>query len=84
MLFWIGELLVRLIQLFTLVVVIDVVLSYFMSPYEPIRQALDRLVNPLLDPIRRIVPPLGGLDFSPFVLIVLLQVLAMVVQALFS
>ena len=84
MLFWIGQMLVRLIQLYTLIVVIDVVLSYFMSPYESIRQFFDRLVNPLLVPLRRIIPPISGLDFSPFVLIILLQLLAMLIQSLFS
>lgn len=84
MLFWIGQMLVRLIQLYTLIVVIDVVLSYFMSPYESIRQFFDRLVNPLLIPLRRIIPPISGLDFSPFVLIILLQLLAMLIQSLFS
>jgi YggT family protein len=84
MIVWIGQLLVRLIQLASLIVVVDVVLSYFMSPYEPIRRTLDRFINPLLNPLRRIIPPLGGLDFSPFVLIILLQILAMIVQSLFS
>jgi YggT family protein len=84
MLFWIGQLLVRLIQLYMLIVVIDVVLSYFMSPYERVRQMLDRLVNPLLNPLRRIIPPISGLDFSPFVLIILLQLLAMLIQRLVS
>ena len=84
MLFWIGQMLVRLIQLYTLIVVIDVVLSYFMSPYESVRQFFDRLVNPLLTPLRRIIPPISGLDFSPFVLIILLQLLAMLIQSLFS
>lgn len=84
MLSWIGQLLVGLIQLFTLVVLIDVVLSYFMSPYEPLRQALDRVVAPLLNPLRRVLPPISGLDFSPFVLIILLQLLAMLVQSMFK
>jgi YggT family protein len=37
---------------------------------------VDRLVRPLLDPIRRVVPPLGMFDFSPLILIVLVQVLS--------
>ena len=84
MLFWIGQMLVRLIQLYTLIVVIDVVLSYFMSPYESIRQFFDRLVSPVLNPLRRIIPPISGLDFSPFVLLILLQLLTMLIQSLFS
>ena len=39
---------------------------------------LERLVMPLLIPIRRVVPLIGGLDLSPLVLLVLLQVLGIV------
>jgi YggT family protein len=34
--------------------------------------ALDRLLEPMLRPIRRVLPDLGGLDFSPMVLILLI------------
>ncbi|GIV66370.1 MAG: YggT family protein [Chloroflexota bacterium] len=72
------DLLITLIQaigsvLFILVIV-SVVLSYFMSPYHPIRANLDRIVEPLLSPIRRVVPPVGMIDFSPLILIILIQV----------
>ena len=79
-----GELLARLIQLVILIVVIDVVLSYFMSPFDPIRKNLGRFVDPMLNPIRRVLPPVSGIDFSPFVLIILLQVLAMIIQRIFA
>ncbi len=65
----------RIIQIYIFIVIIDVFLGYFMSPYHPVRQFFDQLVNPLLNPIRKIVPPLGGIDFSPLVLIILLQVI---------
>lgn len=55
-------------------VILQTLLSYFMSPYHPLRNTLDRLVDPLLRPIRRFVPPLGGLDFSPLVLVILIQI----------
>jgi YggT family protein len=58
-----------------LLVIVQVVLSYFMDPYHPIRQKVDRLVAPLLAPIRRVVPPVGMIDFSPLILIILLQVI---------
>jgi YggT family protein len=67
-----------LVQLLTLLVIVDVVLSYFMSPFHPLREALDRIVNPMLNPIRRVIPPLGGLDLSPIVLLILIQVLGSV------
>lgn len=71
----VAEIIHRVIQLFMLVVVVQAVLSYFMSPYEPIRQFIDRIVDPFLAPIRRILPPTGGFDFSPVVLMVLLYLL---------
>lgn len=70
----VAEIVYRVFQLFTLVVIVDVMLSYFMSPYEPIRRTLDRIVEPFLSPIRKVIPAVGMMDFSPLVLIVLLQV----------
>ena len=70
----------RLILLITVLVFIDVVLSFFMSPFHPVRQFLDRIVEPMLAPIRRILPQTGMIDFSPFVLIILLQVIDVIVN----
>ena len=58
-----------------LVVLVSVILSYFMDPYHPVRRFLDRIVEPMLAPIRRVVPLIGMLDFSPFVLIILIQLI---------
>ena len=80
---WIGNILYRICQLATLVVIVQVALSYFMSPYEPLRQTIDRFIDPVLKPIRRVVPPIGGLDFSPMVLIGLLQILGAVLRYIF-
>ncbi len=35
-------------------------------------EALDNLIEPLLEPIRRVLPPTGGFDFSPLVLLFIL------------
>src|SRR4051794_5171537 len=37
--------------------------------------ALERITAPLYRPIRRILPDFGGLDFSPLVILILIQVL---------
>ncbi|ALJ07408.1 MAG: YggT family protein [Pseudomonadota bacterium] len=34
---------------------------------------LDRITAPILEPFRRIIPPLGGIDISPIVVLLLLQ-----------
>lgn len=71
-----------LIRLLTILVVVHVFLSYFLSPYHPVRQNLDRIINPLLEPIRKLLPQTGMFDFSPFILLVLVQVLGQVLIAL--
>lgn len=67
------------IQLITILVIIKVFLSYFMPPYQPVRMFIDRLVEPMLAPIRRFLPPIGMFDFSPLVLIILLLVLGTII-----
>ncbi len=69
-----ANILHTVLRVYTFIVIIKVILSYFLSPYHPIREAIDRLVDPLLDPIRRRLPPVGMFDFSPLVLIIIIQV----------
>jgi len=71
-------------QLITILVVVQVFTSYFMDPYHPVRQSLDRLLEPLLFPIRRILPQTGVLDFSPLVLIVLIQIVARILVGILA
>lgn len=72
-------------QIYVWIVIASILMSYFMDPYHPIRQGVDNLVRPLLDPIRRVVPPVGMIDFSPLVLIILIQVVSnLLVRFLFS
>lgn len=63
-----------IINLLTVLVILYVVFSYFVSPDQPVRRVIDRIVEPMLAPIRRIVAPVSGLDFSPVILILLLQI----------
>jgi YggT family protein len=60
-------------QLLVLLVIVSVILSYFMDPYHPVRRAVDGIVQPMLAPIRRIVPLIGMLDISPLILLLLIQ-----------
>jgi YggT family protein len=65
-----------LANLLVLLVIVDSVLSFFLSPYHPLRNAIGRIVNPLLAPIRRIVPLVGAFDLSPLILIILIEILS--------
>ena len=63
-------------QFLVLLVIVKIILSYFMDPYHPVRQTIDNLVEPLLAPIRRVVPLVGMFDFSSLILIILVQILS--------
>lgn len=76
------SLLIRLIdilaQFIVLLVIVKIILSYFMDPYHPVRRMIDNLVEPLLAPIRRVVPLMGMFDFSSLILIIGVQILSSV------
>lgn len=69
-------LLIRLIDLYSLIVLAAVVVSWTNMPREhPAVRFLDGLTEPLLGPIRKVLPPMGGIDFSPLVLLIGLRLL---------
>jgi YggT family protein len=68
-------------QALILLVIVYAVLTFVMAPYHPVRTALARIIEPLLRPIQRIVPPMGGVDLSPLVLIILVQLFGMILSA---
>jgi YggT family protein len=45
------------------------------DPYQPLMQLILRLTEPILAPIRAILPQAGGLDLSPMVAMILLTIL---------
>jgi YggT family protein len=66
----------------TILVFVWVVVSWVAPPYHPLREALDRVVEPLLAPIRRLLPMTGPVDFSPMVLIILIELTARILSSL--
>lgn len=63
-------------QILFWLVFISVILSYFMDQYHPVRRTLDSIVEPMLAPIRRVIPPIGMIDFSPLILLILIQLIS--------
>ncbi len=63
------------IQLLTLLIVVRALLTWIPSvDYgHPLIRLIIRVTDPILEPVRRVLPPLGGFDLSPIVAIVLLQ-----------
>lgn len=55
------------------------VLVSWINPHAPVAPALGMLLRPLLGPIQRILPALGGIDLSPMVLLILVYIGQMVI-----
>ncbi|WP_395011731.1 YggT family protein [Undibacterium sp.] len=60
--------------------VLEAVLS-FVNPYAPLAPIIRALNAPLLAPIRRLIPPIGGIDFSVLVALIVLQLLSRVLMS---
>jgi YggT family protein len=69
-------------DLITILLFAHIILSYVMSPFHPLRQAIDKIISPMLDPIRRLIPPTGGLDFSPMALWLIIYLVANILRQL--
>ena len=63
-------------------VILHVILSYFVDPTNPIRSAIDQMVEPMLTPIRAVVPPVGMFDLSSLVLLIVIQVIGFAVGSI--
>jgi YggT family protein len=74
----IPELVDLLFNIFLIAILIQVVLSWI-NPggYNPAASLLYHLTEPLLGPARRLLPPLGGLDLSPMLVMIGLYLLKM-------
>ena len=68
---------------FWILILARVILSFTqVSPYHPVRRLVYDLTEPVLAPIRRILPPTSGLDFSPLIALLLAELIRMVLFSL--
>ena len=84
MLYAIVDIANLLLSIVSWIIIIQVILSWLFafnvlnasSPgVRAAVNAIDRLTEPMYRPIRRILPDFGGIDFSPLVILILIQVL---------
>lgn len=61
-----------------MIMVIGFAILSWIQPGSPAYSLLGRLTEPLLSPLRRVIPAIGGVDLSALVLILILQVLLMI------
>ena len=71
------ELLCSALWIYVIAIIVRLVLSWFpLSPgsvMERVNDVLRRVTDPLLEPLRRVIPPLGPIDISPMIAIIGLQ-----------
>jgi YggT family protein len=61
----------RLLDIYSLILLVAVILSWTGLRYDhPLMRISRALTEPLLRPIRRLLPTIGGIDFSPMVLLI--------------
>ena len=74
-------LVINILYLFVFAIFIRSILTWFpISPYNPIKVALDQITEPVLGPLRRYLPRFGMLDLSPMVAIIVTIVVIRVLQ----
>ncbi len=77
----IGGLLAAAIRLLILAIFFRAILSWFVrDPYNPIVRVLDSITEPVLQPLRQIIPRMGMMDLSPMIAILILIVLSAAVR----
>ena len=69
--------------LLSLAVLARVLLSWVrVSPYHPAVEFLYRITEPILAPLRRVIPPVGMMDISPIIAMFLLRIIGQVLVAI--
>jgi YggT family protein len=65
-----------LCEVLTFTIFIRVILSWFLTEPNTLTLILDKITEPILAPLRRIIPRAGMFDFTPMVAIIILQLIA--------
>lgn len=73
------------LNIFIFAIIIHAILSWINpDPYNPVSALLFSITRPVLDPFRRIIKPVGGLDLSPLVALIALMFIERLVVYLFN
>ena len=83
LLFAIAELVLLLVNIFIFSILVQVILSWINpGTYTPVGALLQSITSPVLAPIQRVIPPVGGIDLSPLFALIGLQVIKMLIHPL--
>jgi len=76
--------LAQFLQIYSVLLIIRILLSWFpnINWYDPPFSILSQLTDPYLNIFRSFIPPLGGMDFSPILAILLLNLVSSLLASL--
>lgn len=81
MVIFVANFLNLLLTLLSFAIIARALVSWLpIDRYNPIIRVLDQITEPILAPLRRVVPPLGMMDITPIVALILLQILQAVIN----
>jgi YggT family protein len=79
----VASLIEMLIGLYSLIIIARVFMDWMrVDPYHPVARLLYQVTEPLLAPLRERIPPMGMIDISPMVALLLLWILERILIAL--
>lgn len=88
----IGDLLIFILQIFFWIIIAQVVLSWLIAfdvintrnpQAANIVRLIDRITAPVFTPLRKIIPPIAGIDITPIFVILLIQGLEILIRNVF-
>ncbi len=88
----IGTILLFILQAYTFVIIAQVVISWLIAfgvlntgnpQARKLVEVLNRATEPVMAPIRRFVPPIGGIDITPIIVIFIIMLLEQVIRTIF-
>lgn len=73
---YVAQFTITFLQILTWAIIARALMSWLpIDPSSPLYQLLYRVTEPIIDPIRRVLPPMGFIDLSPLAAILLLWVM---------
>lgn len=88
----IGEILILALNIYVFIIIAQVVISWLIAfgvlntgNPQAVRlvEGLNKLTEPVMGPVRRYVPPIGGIDITPIIVIFAIMILQRVIEIVF-
>jgi YggT family protein len=69
------------VTILTILIIVYSLMSFMpLDPWHPVRRTLTEIVEPILRPFRNLIPPVGMMDFSPLVALIVIQLLGQLLK----